>query len=184
MIQRADRTWDIINRIISCVNITGGWPHPLNSELPLDFSGALLFALSAKGGCFGFAVFRALLLSNFVRSASGRLFCLAFSGTGTPACAPLLAHSPPIPIQNSQSVLFVPLACPEERRASGRRLGFSPPAPESVIPSAVEGSAFAFNLKFPISNFKFSFRRFFDSDNNSNPYHPSQRRRRVGVGVL
>ena len=35
MIQRADGTWDIINRIIPCVNITaaGGWvAHPVTRK--------------------------------------------------------------------------------------------------------------------------------------------------------
>jgi hypothetical protein len=51
---------------------------------------------------------------SFVAPASCRLFCLA-------GHAPLLAHSPPIPIPNSQSVLFV-LRASRRRLCSGRSL--------------------------------------------------------------
>src|SRR5579864_5358588 len=87
MIQRADGTWHIINRILSCVNITAG-----------------------------------------------------------------LAHSPPIPIHNSQSLPFVPPACPGKRRASAPRLspGFCSSRLTSLaLSSRPQWRGFKFEILFP-----------------------------------
>jgi hypothetical protein len=70
----------------------GGWPHPLNSELLLDFSGAPLFAVFAKGGCFSvcsFSVFSLSVTRSVISTAAeGSLLPVPFFAARPRICHP------------------------------------------------------------------------------------------------
>jgi len=56
--------------------------HPLNSELASDFSGAPLFAMSAKGGCFRVVLFPVLCSISDPPILSARPDCFSHIDRG------------------------------------------------------------------------------------------------------